>query len=537
MQGGDRTAVRQSGRAWLAWLPGAMEFTPIILAHEPPFSIGEAEMRPATREILFRGRAGVVEPRVMKVLVALHRARGSVVAKDDLIQLCWEGRVVGEDAINRVISRLRQNAVKDAGGQFRIETITKVGYRLVGDGPTAAATDSTEIGVSGSGAGGFARRQAIGAGVVLAAAAAGLGWSTLRPGPFPEEAGRLIEEGRAELRGATVEKMANAVARFRRATEIAPDSAEAWGALALAYQRQLGSVSSGQESVLMQKARSARERALSLDADNGDAAAAGVLAVPMLGNWQAYERSCRESLRRHPDHSAIHLALGDCLAQVGRGRAALAHVEQADRLEEDPRHVISIMLLLWDQGRLDEAEAVMERGAAQWPRHISMWFSKLYFLAFNNRASEALAMIQGDNRPVGTPEWNFSLAGLQAKALLTRSAADLERAMEATVRSARNGVGFAENAIVFAAAFGRLDQAFELIGAYFFNRGYSIGETRFSREQGVYTRQSKRRTYFLFRSLTAPLRADPRFAEATGELGLQDYWRKSGTTPDFQLHR
>lgn len=66
----------------------------------------------------------------MQLLVALHRAGGAVVSKDDLLQSCWEGRVVGEDAINRVVSRLR-GVAKEAGGQFRIETITKVGYRLI----------------------------------------------------------------------------------------------------------------------------------------------------------------------------------------------------------------------------------------------------------------------------------------------------------------------------------------------------------------------------------------------------------------------
>ena len=80
---------------------------------------------------MFAGERSIVEPRVMQLLVALHRAEGAVVSKDDLAALCWEGRIVGEDAINRVVSRLRRVAEKQAGGQFRVETITKVGYRLL----------------------------------------------------------------------------------------------------------------------------------------------------------------------------------------------------------------------------------------------------------------------------------------------------------------------------------------------------------------------------------------------------------------------
>lgn len=102
----------------------------IDLAHCAPFAIGGVSIRPATREIVGERGACVVEPRVMQVLVALARAGGAILSRDDLTQSCWDNRVVGEDAINRVISRLRRLA-EECGEAFRIETITKVGYRLV----------------------------------------------------------------------------------------------------------------------------------------------------------------------------------------------------------------------------------------------------------------------------------------------------------------------------------------------------------------------------------------------------------------------
>ena len=66
----------------------------------------------------------------MLVLVALHQADGQVVSRDELIARCWDGRVVGEDAINRAISRVRDlgRSLDDA---FQLETIAKVGYRLI----------------------------------------------------------------------------------------------------------------------------------------------------------------------------------------------------------------------------------------------------------------------------------------------------------------------------------------------------------------------------------------------------------------------
>ena len=64
-------------------------------------------------------------------LVLLAQAGGEVVTRDDLIAACWEGRVVSDDAINRVISRVRRIAELTSGQDFALETITKVGYRLV----------------------------------------------------------------------------------------------------------------------------------------------------------------------------------------------------------------------------------------------------------------------------------------------------------------------------------------------------------------------------------------------------------------------
>jgi tetratricopeptide (TPR) repeat protein len=69
----------------------------------------------------------------MQVLVALARANGAVVSRDELIRTCWDGRIVGEDSITRVIGRLRRLAEERGGGAFQIETVPKVGYRLAGD--------------------------------------------------------------------------------------------------------------------------------------------------------------------------------------------------------------------------------------------------------------------------------------------------------------------------------------------------------------------------------------------------------------------
>jgi TolB-like protein/tetratricopeptide (TPR) repeat protein len=100
------------------------------LAHEGGFSLGTLEVRPPTREVMAPHGREVLQPRVMQVLVTLARAGGAVVSRDDLIAECWDGRVVGEDSITLVMSKLRKLAAR-SGGAFTVETIPRVGYRLV----------------------------------------------------------------------------------------------------------------------------------------------------------------------------------------------------------------------------------------------------------------------------------------------------------------------------------------------------------------------------------------------------------------------
>lgn len=103
-------------------------WTPIDLAREPDFALGDSRVRPAAREVEAAAGKTTLEPRVIQVLVALAQQPGSVVSRDELIARCWAGRVVGDDAIHRCIARLRRLA--DSHGGFEIETVPKVGYRL-----------------------------------------------------------------------------------------------------------------------------------------------------------------------------------------------------------------------------------------------------------------------------------------------------------------------------------------------------------------------------------------------------------------------
>lgn len=111
---------------------------PVDLAHAAEFSLGHMRVRPSLREVETGGTVERIEPRVMQALVALAGADGAVVSRDELIARCWNGAVVSEDAINRVIGKLRKLSLLYTDS-FEIETIPRVGFRLKAAAVTSGA--------------------------------------------------------------------------------------------------------------------------------------------------------------------------------------------------------------------------------------------------------------------------------------------------------------------------------------------------------------------------------------------------------------
>ena len=506
-----------------------MDLSPIVLAHEPAFAIGDVEVRPATREVVYNGSTAILEPRVMQLLVALHRADGGVVSKDDLAKLCWDGRIVGEDAINRVVSRLRAVAEKDAGGEFRIETITKVGYRL----SPAHADPHPQAAISGPSAATprITRRELMtGGGVLAGAAAVTLGTKLIRRDNTAPEARELIKAARDDVLSGSIERLTNDISKLREAVRIAPQSAEAWGLLAYFTMVYWNFSPLEERSDLRARGLAAMKRAFALEPYQADALAAELYATPEFRNWYNLERASRSALAHHPDHPGLNFALADVLVQVGRARDALDYLNKALAAVPlgPPIHTYRITCL-WDLGLLDEAEAAVNQSFDLMPRYYGVWFTRLYFLMFNGRAAEAWGMFSNvAARPLGIPDWNYDLTGQQVHALMTGDRTEIARTVANWKDANKLGTGFIENAAIFGAFVGDLDEAFRQLDELYFNTGTS--GYYFAKEQGVYA-SKERHTYNLFRRPAAAMRRDPRFAKLTGEIGLDDYWRRTNSGP------
>jgi len=83
-----------------------------------------------------------LEPKVMAVLEYLASRQNHVVSRQELEEAVWTGTVVGYDAISNAIIKLRKAFGDDAHNAKVIETIPKVGYRLIAPVTAVAEADT-----------------------------------------------------------------------------------------------------------------------------------------------------------------------------------------------------------------------------------------------------------------------------------------------------------------------------------------------------------------------------------------------------------
>ena len=101
------------------------------LAHEPDFVIAGLRVSPSACRIDAGADQVRIEAQTMAALVLLARASGATITREDLVEACWQGRIVSDDAVARTIAKVRAITRGMEPSPFRIETIPKIGYRLV----------------------------------------------------------------------------------------------------------------------------------------------------------------------------------------------------------------------------------------------------------------------------------------------------------------------------------------------------------------------------------------------------------------------
>ena len=179
-------------------------------------------------------------------------------------------------------------------------------------------------------------------------------------------------------------------------------------------------------------------------------------------------------------------------------------------------------------GRNDEADLAVEEARSRWPRDLRMWLLGYQILTDSGRHAEAVTYLRATTRLPGYIATDMLEAQVRtAEALATgRGIAEYRtrnRNAPAALLVAR--IWDEVSNMVFS---GMVDEVFALVEAFFF--GGVVNGTRVA-PPGSFDHCP---SGALFAPAVLSLRGDPRYASLLKRTGLEDYWRKSGTQPDFR---
>lgn len=488
--------------------------TALPLAKHSDFQLGNTTVHPSLRQLDGPSGTATGEPRVIQVLVALADARGAVLSREELLQICWDGRIVGDDAINRAVAEVRK-LLAACGADCEVETVPRVGYRITGieweDQPGTVAGDQAPR---------ISRRQLVAGGIAATALLAGGGAAILHLERQARIDG-LIERGRLLQASGRPDGFKQAEALFRQAIAVDAGRADAWGWL----------------SVVLEDAdaeREAAQRAVLLDP--GEPNARTILAYQRqdLDGWTVWEETLLGILDDAPD-TALALAQLTLFYQgMGRCRDSLLTNERVIRIEPfEPSHQSRRALKHWIFGSIGDSDMVIDRAMELWPRNPVVWNARMLVYAFTDRAIAALALLDDQSsRPTNLTGPSIESWHAALTAIASRQTGDIEQAVAVCTRTAGLAPGLAANAIMAFSYLGQLDAAYHVAEGLFEGRGAVVQQRRGKGIRDIYSAPAWGRTQALFIPATDAFRKDPRFPDICLRLGHVSYWRDRGIWPD-----
>lgn len=384
----------------------------------------------------------------------------------------------------------------------------------------------------------FRRRKLLAGGAAaLAAGVAGLGaWRFgSRDERLSPQAQLLMQKGFDALQdndvldpggpGSTMQ----AIALLTQATEAAPRSALAWGGLALAYAVRKRTVPLSERAGLDLRSRAAAKRSLELDPHEGRALGALLLLDPVYRHWQEREQADRAAVRKNSSIPLLFSITADLLGNVGRWDDALSFSRNIDRNHflipgAERKYIVD----LWASGDLQGADDTLQSAVEHWPQNPEIWRTRVPYLMYSGRPAEALDLLrEGVERPTEITEDVVRAMRAVAQAL------GGERPPHSGVTEAltflRGNPASAPGVANACCVLGALNDVFAILDGYYFNQGEWA-------KVAPAAGDADRVTQALF---LPPMKAawnDRRFGLMLQRIGLEDYWRKSGTRPDFRRH-
>ena len=395
---------------------------------------------------------------------------------------------------------------------------------LAGEAPSSArAASKPEAG---------RRNLLLGGGATALLAAGGLLWWQKREPPMSPEAKLLLQKGMDALQAndaldpEDAGSTGQAVALLSQTTQLAPRSAVAWGGLALAYAVRRRAAPVADRPGLEGRGREAVRAALDIDPNEPRALAAERIMDLVYRHWIAAEQADRKALARNPRFPILLFVLYDMLVSVGRWREA---TELSNRLDRKkfllPGAERKAILNLWSVGELQAADEAIAAAVQRWPDQRQVWRTRLVYLLYGGRPTEALAMLRDDiGRPRDLVPGVVEAATATAEALV--GTIGRAQAVAANLDFVKTSPALTLPVVHAITALGDAPAAFAMLRGYYFGEGEW---TSLAPPGGDQDRQ----TSPLFQPPMRGLWKTPEFEKLVQRIGLADYWRRSGQRPDY----
>jgi len=318
-----------------------------------------------------------------------------------------------------------------------------------------------------------------------------------------------------------------AIALLTQATQAAPNSAVAWGSLALAYAVRKRTLALPERAGLDIRSRAAAKRSLELDPRDPRALGALLLLDPVYRHWLAVERADRIAVRKNTSVPLLLSIMSDMLGNVGRWNDALSFSRRMDRQHflipgADRRFITD----LWASGDIQAADDTLKASVEHWPQHPEIWRMRVAYLMYSGRGGEALALLRNDAERPDEIRDDF-VDAMRAAAEALGGVRPARSAVDVALAFLRRNPVSALHVANACSALNALDDAFDILEGYYFNSGTWAGVAPTAGD-------ADRITQPLFLPPMKAAWSDARFGELLRRVGLEEYWRQSGTIPDFR---
>jgi tetratricopeptide (TPR) repeat protein len=376
----------------------------------------------------------------------------------------------------------------------------------------------------------LSRRLVIGGGAAATVLVAGgaIWWARTLVDPRFQS---LIDKAEDALRHEDVDERTAQL--LQQAVAIRPDSAKAWGLLALVRSALAQGADPKNASRAVDEAEKTARRALSLDPKEPNALLAMFELQGASLDWITRDRRLRQIVAIDPTSVIATMELTLLTAAAGLLGESWKWNERALTLE--PLSVDFLgkrALKLWIGGRVTDADKVIDQARALYPQHPWSWWVRFFIFAMTGRPRSAQAMVDAEPGMIGNPAqarlWQVCLPALDRP-----SPQSLGKARKACVEAGLLPGFVATQAALIMCALGDIDTAYDIADALLFSRGPIV---RRPQEGPAGAREDagwRVNTQWMWTPPAVVMRADRRFLPLCEGVGLVDYWRARGVKPDF----